>query len=381
MKRLLALCALLLASCGNVHTGGFETTDLHARVVRMDGSPVVAARAWLVRSLGTEAPAAIVDSGYTDSLGEVRFALPASGVAGLGLDASLADSLGMSPRSLESARFATVVLKPAFQISHPKDSSGTASLFVPGSHFVSGPSTTGAKVELRLPAGTWDLAIRKGSSVDLVGIALASDTTLGSVAPTPADSYKVASVRVLAGRTQIGGLDGLQLNFINDAPISLDSLTLRLFLQGTGAEMADFGARLDMAQLYDSIGFTQPAGLDGSSWKSLRPVSMGGACSASVACTWFFDLPVEGVSLESGGRLEFIVLFESQSTTGSRPLHDPFTGNDWSFRARKWADSTANPRGLPDYGAIPMASTQDLPPEAPFIAIVRRGVVIAGAAP
>ncbi|MBK9577736.1 MAG: hypothetical protein IPK50_07430 [Fibrobacterota bacterium] len=381
MKRLLSLLSLALVSCGETHTGGFETTDLQARVVRPDGSPVSAARAWLVRSAGESSPATVVDSGFTDASGMIRFAAPANGLSGLGVDAAARDSIGLSPRSLETNPTALVVVGATHRVRIPADSTGAARCFVPGSHFASTLAFDGATAQLDLPSGTWSLAIQRGPSVYVQNIVLVTDTILGNPSLPPADTTNKAGASLLAGRIQLAGLDGLQVDIVNPSATSLDSLSLRLYLDGTASELADFGARLDMALLYTSGGFSKPAGFSGFAWTPLSPQAVGGSCPAATICSWTFDLPIDTASIEPGGRLELSLLFESRASRGSRPTHDPFTGNDWSFRTRTWADSASNPSGLPDYAGVPAVSGTDLPPSAPYMILLRNDRLIAGKPP
>jgi len=60
VSALLALGALL--GCTERYSGGFETSDLQATVVRPTGTPVAAARVWLVKATNDSMPAAALDS-------------------------------------------------------------------------------------------------------------------------------------------------------------------------------------------------------------------------------------------------------------------------------------------------------------------------------
>lgn len=168
MKHFLPFLALLLASCGEVKTGGFETSDLQARVVHPDGRPAAAARVWLVRSRGDSAPALALDSSWADMDGLVRFSVSDEGTRELGLDVQRGDSLGIAPSIFSSTAQATIVLAAARKISVRTDSGEAARLFVPGSHFASRVGADGSTAEISLPQGTWNLAVSRGQSAPVV---------------------------------------------------------------------------------------------------------------------------------------------------------------------------------------------------------------------
>lgn len=179
MKRLFPLLALLVASCGEVKTGGFETSDLQARVQRRDGTPVASARVWLVRSRGDSAPALALDSSWTDASGLAHFAAPADGPVGLGLDVQREDSMGIAPSVFNSSSNASVLLAPSQKLSFLSDSNGTPRCFVPGSHFASTRNADGSAAVIALPQGTWNLAIARGVAAPFVTpFVVAKDTTV-----------------------------------------------------------------------------------------------------------------------------------------------------------------------------------------------------------
>jgi len=96
----IAVSALLLTGCEDAQQagGGIETSDFQARVLAPSGCPVAGARVWLVRSGGDTAPATAIDSAVTGPDGIAKLKGPTSGGALLGLDASAAVWLGMTPR-------------------------------------------------------------------------------------------------------------------------------------------------------------------------------------------------------------------------------------------------------------------------------------------
>lgn len=207
----LAVPALLLAGCGDSQQagGGIETSDFQARVLAPSGCPAAGARVWLVRSGGDSAPAAAIDSAVTDSDGYARLTGPTSGHALLGLDASFADWLAMAPHGLGSTASATVRLASTGEVSAQADSAGMLPrLFVPGSHFLSRPGGNGTQAILRIPQGTWDVAVAQTSGVVLwrllsVGslpVALAT-TPLPAGPDLSLDSFQVDGIRMFRDTT------------------------------------------------------------------------------------------------------------------------------------------------------------------------------------
>lgn len=182
------ICAGIAAllGCTERYSGGFETSDLQARVVRPTGTPVMAARVWLVKATNDSMPATALDSTLTDSTGTVRFTV-VRGVdrKGLGLDAQIGDSLGISIRSLEHSDQATLQMQPGFHVQVGGDSATTDSIevHIPGSHFASGSAR--GSTSLLVPQGTWDLAIRRGSVLEFkASVAITKDSAFPFVAPT-----------------------------------------------------------------------------------------------------------------------------------------------------------------------------------------------------
>lgn len=389
MRRACTAAIALLASCGRLQVGGFETTDLQARVVRSDGTPVASARAWLVRSRGDSAEAVVLDSGFSDGTGMVRFAIPVDGQVGLGVDVRLGDSLGLAPLVFSDFDTARVVVKESHAVSVPADPQGNATCFVPGSHFASRIGSDGRTALLALPSGTWNVAIRRGTAVLVVPLRLDADTVLSAATgPRTMDTTAQAQVRALAARTQALGLEGLALDVVNDEPVPFDSLVARIYMDGVASDMADFAVRLDLAQLHASDGFAKPVALDAARWRKVVPVLVDSSCPSTSACSWAVDLPLDGATIPSGGRLRMSLLFDRHDLSGdslqylqSRPTHDPFSGSDWSFRARTWADSAVAIPGMPDYGGVPIASETDLPDAAPYIVLLRGSRLVSGKAP
>lgn len=389
MRRACAAAALVFASCVGRQVGGFETTDLQARVVRPDGSPVASARAWLVRSRGDSDAAVVLDSGITDGAGLIRFAIPVGGTGGLGLDASSGDSLGIAPLEFSDADTARVTLRESHVVVVPVDSLGMVDCFVPGSHFASQPGPDRRTARLLLPSGNWKLSVRRGATLQVVPLRLEADTVVSGVSvPASMDTSAQAMVNVLAARTQSLGLDGIELDVVNNEPVPFDSLTVRFYLDGIASDMADFAVRLDLAQQLTSAGFSKPVPLDAKLWRRVVPVLVDPSCPSSSVCSWVVDLPLDGVTISVSEKLHASLVFDRHDLSSdsleylqSRPTHDPFSGSDWSFRPRAWADSAVAIPGMPDYGGVPMASQTTLPEVAPYIVLLRGNRLISGKPP
>lgn len=188
MRRVIPLAALLIASCGDIHTGGFETSDLQARVQRQDGSPVASARVWLVRSQGEAGPAIVLDSAQTDGSGMAAFKVLAEmGRDGLGVDAQDGDLLGASPLALEHTPSALVQLRAPRSLKVEQGPDGKrAYLHVAGSHFSSNSSADGTASVLVFPEGIWNVTLRTptGSTITLPAVVLLRDSVLSSLSST-----------------------------------------------------------------------------------------------------------------------------------------------------------------------------------------------------
>ena len=221
-----------------------------------------------------------------------------------------------------------------------------------------------------------------------------SKTPLHADAPTEdlgrmvLDTSGLARFEIRASRHETMGLSCLRLDVVSIDSSRCDSTTLRLHLSGTGAEMADFAVRIDIAQFHDAAGFSKQVSLDADRWRETVPVPVDPSCPATSTCSWSIDLPLDGATIGTDERLRASLLFDRHILSGdslrysqSRPTHDPFSGSDWSFRARTWSDSTVAPPGMPDYGGVPIALATDLPEAAPYIVLLRKRRLISGKAP
>lgn len=211
MNRPLALAALALGTMGACslerYEGGFETSDLQAMVVRPDGTPVAAARVWLVSSRGDSAPAKALDSTETDFGGLARFTI-ASGTdqSLLGLDASHNDSIGIAPLAFSHSNTATIRMNETRIVQVALDSLESAAgqraptLHIPGSHFASSLSGNGKIATLSVPVGTWRVAsVDSAGKVELDTLAVTKDTAIPYIAPIHPDTQTRKTDTLLAG--------------------------------------------------------------------------------------------------------------------------------------------------------------------------------------
>ena len=138
-----------------------------------------------------------------------------------------------------------------------------------------------------------------------------------------------------------GGMPALGLAVVNQDVKSYDSLQIRLYVNGTKANILDLAARVDIAFAYRADGFAD-SGLFShtKNVQKSRPKLIDTTCNADVgSCAWYFDLPLHGAVMETQARWRLDVVFDrhnlirdSTEILNMAPTHDPFAGTDWSFR-------------------------------------------------
>jgi hypothetical protein len=214
-------------------------------------------------------------------------------------------------------------------------------------------------------------------------------TASGDLGSEKLDTAGWGRFELRALRFESLGLKGLGLSLVNLDVGAYDSLTLRLHLDGTSSEMADFATRVDLATQYNAAGFNFPApGLQTGEVSKIRPKLGAGSCTPGGACSWIFDIPLAGVVLEQQARLSLFLLFDSHKLSGdttelaNRPAsHDPYAGADWSFRPRGGVASEARYAGVPVLPITTFDSAYQAVPKAPYISVLRKGVSLYGTAP
>lgn len=220
-----------------------------------------------------------------------------------------------------------------------------------------------------------------------------SKTPLHADAPTEdlgrmvLDTSGLARFEIRASRHETMGLSCLRLDVVSIDSSRCDSTTLRLHLSGTGAEMADFAVRIDIAQFHDAAGFSRPAKLDAAGMRHFLPRRIDDRCSAGGTCDWIVDIPLDSVVFTPASRLLLQLVFgrhllegDSSTIVTGNPTHDPFGGSDWSFRPHR-RDATT------DYGGVPAIAPSEadqypMPaPLDPYIQLARGGIPVYGRSP
>ena len=251
--------AVLLAGCSTerYQDGGFETSDIQARILTPSGAPAIAARVWLVRSNGDSAPATAIDSLWTDSSGKARFKT-ARGAdrSRLGLDIQSGTMLAIATGSLMHSDSATVVLSRSVVVVADSGSLSPPLLFVPGSHFASLPSSDRKGAILMLPQGSWDVAISQPGSLRVQrGLLLGSTTDTISLPPLQGlpqgpdidlDAFQIDSLPLAADASfplpqtwtkRSGSLDSMEfLPLLVEDDTGFTSLTTRMKLGNEGTD-------------------------------------------------------------------------------------------------------------------------------------------------
>lgn len=195
------------------------------------------------------------------------------------------------------------------------------------------------------------------------------------------------------------GMTSLSINVFNNEEKPFDSLTVRLYLRGTEAQMlnCNFMIRSDICQAYNEAGFNMPCENDAELRSLLRhaaPVKLDDTYDpADGSFAWYFPVPLGSSVIKSSSRLRFDVMFtkgignpgadgqiqcdELNASTEKKPSA---ADGDWSWSAH----SRAN--GDPvDYEGIPKLDKDfgdnDLAPVNPYVAVYRKDEFVWGYSP
>lgn len=191
-----------------------------------------------------------------------------------------------------------------------------------------------------------------------------------------------------------GGMPAMGLAVVNQDVKSYDSLQIRLYVNGTRANIVDLAARVDIAFAYRADGFAD-SGLFAhtKNVQRSRPRLIDPACNPDAgSCAWYFDLPLHGAVMETQARWRLDVVFDrhnlirdSTEILNMAPTHDPFAGTDWSFRVHvAGGDNGMSPVAYP---GVPLMSKNAIDsiamdiPVNPYIAVYRRNEFIYGFSP
>ncbi|MBK8801901.1 MAG: glycoside hydrolase family 9 protein [Fibrobacteres bacterium] len=193
-----------------------------------------------------------------------------------------------------------------------------------------------------------------------------------------------------------GGKPAMGISVLNQNEKLFDSLQIRLYVNGTRAELLDLAARVDIAFKYRSDAFID-SGLFAytKNVSKSRPKLIDPTCPAATqSCAWYFDLPMYGATMDPLARWRLDVVFDrhllARDTTeilDQPPTHDPFAvgGQDWSMRAHvAGSDNGLSPV---DYAGVPAMGKEDIDnktqdiPVNPYIAVYRRNEFVYGFSP
>lgn len=192
------------------------------------------------------------------------------------------------------------------------------------------------------------------------------------------------------------GKPAMGIGVVNQDVRSYDSLQIRLYVNGTRAEILDLAARVDIAFAYRADGFADSGLFNHTrNVQKSRPQLIDPSCPASTSsCAWYFDLPLHGAVMETQARWRLDVVFDrhnlirdSTEILNMPPTHDPFgpTSHDWSMRAHvAGADGGLSPL---DYPGVPLLSKNAIDsmamdiPVNPYIAVYRRNEFVYGFSP
>lgn len=193
-----------------------------------------------------------------------------------------------------------------------------------------------------------------------------------------------------------GGKPAMGISVLNQNEKLFDSLQIRLYVNGTQAEILDLAARVDIAFKYRSDAFID-SGLFAytKNVSKSRPKLIDPACPAATqSCAWYFDLPMYGATMDPLARWRLDVVFDrhllerdSTEILDKPPTHDPFAvgGQDWSMRPHlAGSDNGLSPVAYPGVPAMGKEDidklTQDIPVN-PYIAVYRRNEFVYGFSP
>jgi len=213
---------------------------------------------------------------------------------------------------------------------------------------------------------------------------------------TPVTQYNFA-VRV--HEYDWSGMTALSLNIFNNEEKPFDSLTVRLYMKGTEAQMTNcnFMMRADICQAYNEAGFNLPCENDRELRDLLRhalPVKLDDTYDpATNRFSWYFPVPLGSSTIKSSSRLRFDVMFTkglSNPDQYGNPVCDELSAatvkkpsaadGDWSWLSHSRA------AGDPvDYAGLPKESKDfgddDLAPINPYVTVYRKDEFVWGYSP
>lgn len=167
---LAALSGCVSDSGGTQAGGGFETSDLQARITDSAGTPVEGAAIWLVRGdLDPYTPSTALDSALSDSQGIAAFPESLAALSRTGLEAWLGDTLvGLLERVDTTGAEQIVVLRRTRALYLPCSTYASASFVLMGTHRAqTAPATCVDSFAVAVPPSDFWLAIVPDSASGL----------------------------------------------------------------------------------------------------------------------------------------------------------------------------------------------------------------------
>ncbi len=224
-------------------------------------------------------------------------------------------------------------------------------------------------------------------AVDLKGLPLSFTT--------PVTQYKF---EVRAYQYVFGDMDFLNLNLFNREDRAFDSLTLRLYLTATEAELAECALMIDsdICQAYDEAGFNKPCENDSEIRGLLRgsqPVKLEDTYDpATGKYDWYFPAPLGSTTIKSSSRMRIDLGFSKGMHQPNSTVCEPLrstpqkrfskTSGDWTWSPHTQGASASE---RVDYEGMPKLDKDfgdnDLAPVSPYLAVYRKDEFVWGYSP
>lgn len=196
-----------------------------------------------------------------------------------------------------------------------------------------------------------------------------------------------------------GGMSALEMNIYNKEDRAFDSLTIRVYLKATDAQMlnCNFMIRSDICQAYNEAGFNLPCENDAELRTLLRhaaPVKLEDTYDPITGTSaWYFPVPLGSTMIKSASRLRFDIMFskgignpgaggqiqcdELNASTEKKPSA---ADGDWSWKVHSKASEDPV-----DYAGIPKLpkdfGDNDFAPVNPYVTVYRKDEFVWGFSP
>ncbi len=212
---------------------------------------------------------------------------------------------------------------------------------------------------------------------------------------TPVTQYKF---EVRAYQYVFGDMDFLNLNLFNRENRAFDSLTLRLYLTATEAELAECALMIDsdICQAYDEAGFNKPCEND----SEIRGLLRGSQAvkledtydPATGKYDWYFPAPLGSTTIKSSSRMRIDLGFSKGMHQPGSTVCEPLRSTPQKRFSKDSGDWTwsphvqgASPSERVDYEGMPMLDKDfgddDMAPVDPYLAVYRKDEFVWGYSP